>query len=490
VPLAIELAASRVVTLSPREIAKRLDERFKVLQTDAPDLPPRQRALRAAIDWSHGLLSPEDQALFAQLAVFAGGFTLEDAEAVCEHDTPDVETMEAVARLRSNSLLRSEIVPQTQQTRYFMLEALREYAGEKLRAHPERAESTFARHADYFLDFAQVRISHLRDGGAAQAIAEMESSFDNVRSAMDWCERHARWTQCARLSLALGTFLQCRGFGHEAVRRLQTGLEAIERDRDEIDPPAYFRLKAALLREKASVHLDHFAWVEARTEALASRALFEAGDDARGVAQATNLLGLCAKAEADFAVARSNFEEALAMFQGTEDTLGVALALNNLGLVEYTDAAGSPTKAIEYWTQALTFHHELEDKRGIAQVLTNLGALAQEQGREEDAWQAYLEALRWERELQHTLGVARALSNLGEISESRRQWLRACRFYAAAQCLFNKIGSPYEQYSRDLLMRLSAQLNGEGTLQLEADGERLKERSLSDVVHWALAGDE
>jgi predicted ATPase/class 3 adenylate cyclase/Tfp pilus assembly protein PilF len=496
VPLAIELAASRVVTLSPREIARRLDERFKVLHTDAPDLPPRQRALRAAIDWSFGLLSPEDQGLFARLAVFAGGFTLEDAEAVCaeslgaEDETGSAGVMDGVARLRLHSLLRSEIVPQTQQTRYFMLEALRDYAGEKLRLQAERAEATFARHAEYFLEYAQEHIAHLRDSGAAQAIAEMESSFDNVRSAMDWSERHARWTPCARLALALGSFLQCRGFGHEALRRLQTGLAALERDRDELAPEEYSRLKAAILREESSIHLDHFDWTAARQTAVAAQQLFEAAEDARGMAQATNLLGLCDKAETHYASARTYFEIALSGFQKCNDRIGVALALNNLGLVEYTDPSGSPTKAIDYWSEALAVHHELEDKRGIAQVLTNLGAIAQEQGRDDDAWQSYLQALRWERELQHALGVARALSNLGEISQKRRQYARAWRFYAAAQCVFNKIGSPYQEYSRDLLIQVSGFLEDGEEYVPDLALERLKDRTLDDLVHWALAGDE
>src|SRR5690606_38401783 len=191
IPLAIELAASRTTTLSPREILRRLNERFKVLQSDAPDLPARQRALHAAMDWSHSLLSPVEQHLFAQLAVFTGGFTLDDAEAVCRLDEADLAgstpaVLNGVARLRSHSLLRSELLPQTQQTRYFMLDALREYAGEKLQQRGEEALAITARHAAYFLQFAQERIALLRGPDATHAIAELEASFHNVRAATDW----------------------------------------------------------------------------------------------------------------------------------------------------------------------------------------------------------------------------------------------------------------------------------------------------------------
>ncbi len=482
VPLAIELAASRVVTLSPREIARRLDERFKVLQSDAPDLPPRQRALRAAIDWSHGLLSSEDQNLFAQLSTFAGGFTLDDAEAVCESE----DVMNGVARLRSHSLLRSEIVPQSQQTRYFMLEALRDYAGEKLRVDSEHADAVHSNHAGYFLAFAQERVAHFRDSEAARAIAEMEASVDNVQAAMDWCERHARWAQCARLALAIGSYLQDRGFGHKALRRLQTGLDAVERDREELSPPEFAGLKAALLREQVNVLQDHFEWEKSITKAAEAQELYLTAGDNRGVAHAINLQGLAEKSQANYEAARTLFRQALAGFEECGDQTGVAFSLNNLGLVEYGDATGNHALAHEQYMKALEIHRELDDKRGIAEVLNNMGALAFEAKEWEEAWQSYLGALRWERELQHTLGVARGLCNLGEIAEVREQMPHAVRLFSAAQCLFNKVGSPYEEASTFLLQRVLVK-SGQTT---DVAGAKLKEKSLDDIVEWALEGDE
>jgi predicted ATPase/class 3 adenylate cyclase len=491
VPLAIELAASRVVSLSPREIAHRLDERFKVLQTDAPDLPPRQRALRAAMDWSYGLLSGADQKLFTQLAAFSGGFTLDDAEAICIHD----DVLNGVGRLRASSLLRSEIAARTQQTRYFMLEALRDYAGEKLHADEARAEEVLTRHAAYFLDFARERLAHFRDGEAAHAISEMEASFENVRAAMDWCERHARWTQCAQLALALGSYLQYRGFGHEALRRLKTGSEALERDRDSMPDAEYAQLKASLLREQAGGHLDHFAWPAARADAEAAHALFEKAGDTHGMAQATNLLGLVEKAEANYDAARACFQDALRGFEECGDRLGTALVYTNLGLLAYGAADGQADQAMEYWNRALAVHRELADKRGIAQVLTNLSALAEEQGHHDEAWRLQLEALRWERELQHALGVGRALSNLGEFAQARGQLSRAARCYAAAHYLFNKLGSPYEEYAAHLLQSVTAQreeasLASGGESAADFDPQELKDKPLDDLVHWALAADE
>lgn len=492
IPLAIELAASRATTLSPREILRRLDERVQVLQSDSPDLPPRQRALHAAMDWSHSLLLTTDQDLFAQLSVFTGGFSLDDVEAVCSQagSTPDLEQpssiLDCVTRLRAHSLLRSEIVPQTQQTRYFMLEALRDYAHGKLQLRGKQAFEIAARHAAYFLQFAQERVALLRGPNAQRAVAEMEAAFDNVRAAADWSGLHGDALEHVRLSLALGTFLQCRGFGHEALRRLQAGqnqLQELIRITETQDTPPYreySRLEGALRREVAGAHLDHFHWPQARAEATLAREKFESAGDARGIAQAMNLLGLCDKAESHFSESREKFTQVQEMFVAQNDRIGEAIALNNLGIVEFSDKNGDLEKAFDYWQRALTIHRDLNDQRGVAQVLTNLGALAQERGKAEEAWSSFVEALRWERELHHTVGVARSLSNLGEIAEMKHESARANRLYIAAQFLFNQVGSPYEHYVTGLLEHLKIPLHESD------DFKHLREKSLDDLVRWAL----
>ena len=124
VPLAIELAASRIRGMTPRQMRQRLGERFRLLQTQSPDLPDRQRALRAAIDWSYDLLRDDERDVFNQLGVFAGGFAMEDAEAVCEA----FDVFESVMELRNHSFFRAETDPQTQENRFVMLDSLRVYA--------------------------------------------------------------------------------------------------------------------------------------------------------------------------------------------------------------------------------------------------------------------------------------------------------------------------------------------------------------------------
>ncbi len=305
VPLAIELAASRSAAMTPREMTGRLNERFRLLQSRAPDLPPRQRALRGAIDWSHELLSEEDQSLFAQLAVFAGGFTLNEAEAVC--DAFDV--FEGVQELWSQSLLRAA-TGLDQTTRYLMLESLRDYAGEKLGAVSEVEAAVRRRHLDYFLDFARERIARLRTSDEAAALREMEAGTDNVRAAMDWAWQQQEYLLCVRLALALGTWLQRRGLQQEAIARFTTGLEAVNRL-----PGERRSLAAELLRERAGVHLDMHEWEAARAAANESLAVFERIGDARGVAQGRNLLALVALGEKDFSGARALYVAARPGFE-------------------------------------------------------------------------------------------------------------------------------------------------------------------------------
>jgi predicted ATPase len=449
VPLAIELAASRIVGMSPREIQSRLSERFRLLQTRAPDLPPRQRALRGAMDWSYDLLAEEDQSLFAQFAVFAGGLTLAHAEAVCEA----FDVFEGVMELRRHSLLRAETDATTQQTRFLMLESVREYAAEKLQAFEEGGTQLRRRHAEQFLRFAQEQISQLRTPGEAMAIQQFEAEFDNVRTAMDWARKADHHALCAEIALALGCFLQRRGFQREALGRIEIGLNAAQQAQAE-----QTELYGKLARECASLQIDRFEWAEARRWADEALALFEQLGDPRGTADTNNLLGLAAHGAGEFTEARNRFSSALEQFQQLGHKVGIADAHNNIGRVEYEDEDGSKDETAHHWHEALRLYRESGNQRGIATALNNLGTLAQERGDLHEAWRCYSEALQFEEELQHVLGVGRALSNLGEVAELKGELKRACRLLAAAESLFDELGSPYKEYTSGLFSRVACNL--------------------------------
>jgi len=491
VPLAIELAASRIAGLTPREIRERLDDRFRLLQSTTPDLPPRQRVLRNTIDWSFDLLTPERRELFSRLSVFAGGFTLDDAEAL----GGNFDVFEGVMALQRWSLLRAETDERTQQTRFSMLDLLRDYAAEKLRSEPETERRLRAEHATYFLEYGRQRVLLLRTPEEASALDQLAVAYDNLRAATEWSIGAGQHALGADLALQLGTFLERRGFQKEATTRIRQGLDAA-RDGNAIG------LSAQLLQARARLYLDQFEWPEAQHCAGRALLLFEAAGDERAIATTTNLLGLAAKGEGvdarernegeltttKFAQARGHYEKALYHFERLGDTTGISLVRHNLGLIEYLH--GEPENLVsarEHWQEALRLHREIGDLRGSAETLVNLGVMAQGQGTLDAARQFYTEALAIEHQLQHAVGVGRALANLGEIAQLQDDLPRARRLFAAAECLFERSGSPYLAPTSKSLREISARLENDATCAARdySPMPSLQILSLSELVVWA-----
>ena len=475
VPLAIELAAGRSAGLSPREILGHLDQRFRLLQTRSPELPPRQRALRGTIDWSHELLASPEQDLFAQVSVFARGFTLEAAQEVCEVE----DVLEGVLELRHQSLLRAETDEVLQQTRYFMLESVREYAGEKLAASPG-ARGIHQSHGKYFLAFAQARLALLRTPGEASALEQAEANVDNLRAALAWARGAEVPELSARLALALGAFLRRRGRQREAVAVVQGGLEAA-RGLASAQP----RLLAELWREHAGLDQDQLAWDSARTGAARALKGFVLLGDLQGQADAHNLLGLCAKHDGDLPGARATLGRALSIFVAAGDEVRAAIVRNNLGLAECEIDGGDRARAASELQEALRLRRARGDQRGTAETLNNLGVMAKNADDLPSAWSYYEEALRYEAELGHSIGVARALYNLSEIAEARGSLALALRLSSAAQSLFGSAGSPLQRYPSELIERLAPQVPH---APLDAWREGWKDLPLDELIARALEG--
>ena len=184
-PLAIELAAARIKVMSPAVLLGRLEHRLPLLIGGARDLPARQRTLRDAIAWSHDLLAPGDKCLFRRLSVFAGGCTLDAAEAFCEQDTDlGRPALDALASLVDKHLIERQDGPQGE-PRFVMLETIREFALEQLEASGE-AEQMRERHAELFARFAEQVEPHLGGGSRRPWLARVEADCDNFRAALRW----------------------------------------------------------------------------------------------------------------------------------------------------------------------------------------------------------------------------------------------------------------------------------------------------------------
>ena len=472
VPLAVELAAARIAGLTPRQMLPRLNERFKLLQSRAPDLPPRQRALRAAIDWSYDMLQQDERDIFAQLGVFAGGFTMEDAEAVCE----GFDVFESVLELRRHSFFRVETDTVAQQDRFVMLDSLREYALERLRDLTE-GEAVHRRHAAHFLRFAREQTAQFRHPQEAVALRSLARNEENMRAALEWSSRSGQVAERAELALRLGLSLQRRGYRAQAIVPVQEGLDSLAPER-----ARHANLHLELLCERAGLALEMGETDVAARMAAEARVQAEQTRDARRAGQSENLLGRAAMDNRDAASARTHFQAAIQMAQATGDTLLQGIAYNNMGLVECRDATGDRLLAEQYLRDALEIRRTQRDGRGVAESLCNLGVLAFER-QEWDAAQAfYGEALDLERQLDHLFGIAALLSNLGEVAMEREEGVRACRLFAASERLMREIGSPLAENVAAYLEQAAARF----VLPWDAYRREACGLGLADLPNWAL----
>ena len=231
IPLAIELAAARLTALSVEELARRIDDRFRLLTGGRRTALPRQRTLRALVDWSYDLLSADERMVLNTLAVFAGGFSLDAAERVCPADAvTGTSVLDAVERLVGKSLLIAEQQHETE-TRYRLLETIRQYASEKL-VECGQADATRRRHFTYFQNLARSAADALQGPLALEWLDRLEAEHDNLRAALDW-SGDAEPTDYVRLAGALRNFWDTRGHFTEGWVRLERAL-ALHAAHDEV----------------------------------------------------------------------------------------------------------------------------------------------------------------------------------------------------------------------------------------------------------------
>jgi predicted ATPase len=214
-PLAIELAASRIKILSPQAIVERLGPGSTVLVSRVPDAPARQRTLRGAIEWSYQLLTGSERQLFEQLSVFQGGATVVAIESICA-PTGGGETLEALASLVDNSLLRQ--VETEGEPRFDMLKTIEGYAAERLEDQPELSAATQRAHAGYFADFAQRQWEHLIGPRREAALAAMAADIANLRGSWHYWVAAKDLAQLNKLVDSLWLFYDAQGWYHATVQ--------------------------------------------------------------------------------------------------------------------------------------------------------------------------------------------------------------------------------------------------------------------------------
>jgi len=313
-PLAIELAAGRSKLFSPQALLPRLRNRLKLLVGGAQDLPLRQQTLRATIAWSYNLLEEDEKALFRRLAVFVGGCTLEEAEAVCNANRDlGEDVLDAVARLVDKSLVRQE--EQTDgEPRLLMLETIREYALERLEASGE-AGALLRQHATFFLHLAEESFPKMNSAEQSTWLKRLEADHDNLRAAMQWLleqEGTAQRREMAlRLSVALQWFWFSRGYISEGQIFLERALGAQE--------GAVSAVLTKALDVAANLAFENGDLEQAEALSKKSLALHRELGDTVGIANALDNLGSCARLRCQYAMARSQLEAAAVLFQEVGD---------------------------------------------------------------------------------------------------------------------------------------------------------------------------
>lgn len=511
--LAIELAAAQIREYTPAEIVQRLEPSLDLLVGGPRDLPARQQTLRAAIAWSHDLLGEEEQEIFCRLSVFAGA----NAKAIAKlsNQKPEVRNQEALLEsLVDKSLLRRE--GRGGDSRYWMLETIRDYAAEKL-GEGGKKEETERRHAAYYLSVAQEGNTQIRGPHSARWLGDLETEHDNMRLALRRSLDSGDSATALRLASALRWFWYLRGYVAEGRRWLD---EALAAGKDPTPERAdaltalgvlaerlgdYEGAKAALtesvglwrslgdtpgtaraLHNLAGVALEHNEYDRAEKLYGESLELWRSLGDVRNMAATLHNLSIIVYSRGDYDRALEMCREALPLMEATGDWTFVGRLLTGMG--EILRLKGDYEEAGQYYRRSIELADRLGDRKGRSIVLVNLGYVERRIGKIDLAEEYTREALGLDLEAGDSASVAQDLIALGGVAGSRGQAEKAARLFAAADTLMSNLAVTLAtpdriEYERDL-DAVMAQLSEPEWAKLQQEGRTM---SPDQAVEYALS---
>jgi len=471
-PLAIELAAARVKVLSPSSMLTRMASRLHLLTGGSRDLPQRQQTLRGAIDWGYELLSVAEQKLFRRLSVFVGGCNLESVEAVCDTKSDlNLDPLDGMASMVDKSLVQ-RVQQGNDESRFVMLETLREYALEKLEVSGEAA-STKRAHAAYCLVLAEESSSESSEAEGAGRLERLGIEHDNFRAALEWLTETGNAEWGLRLGTALFHFWEVHEYlaeGRDRLNRLLklTGTEATAKLRMRAlfaagvlaGEQGDYASAAALINQSqdiaqslgdktgVGVSLNALAvFARDRGDLKVAHILFEASlglwrelGHQKGIARALSNLANVVKLQGEYSRARELYVECLAIFRGLGDRTGVAWSLNYQGDVAHDQ--GDSAAARTLYEEGLAIFREVDDRWGIAGTLADLGNLARENNDYGAARSMYQGSIKVFQELDHRRGIARLLEYFACLAAAQLESERSLRLAGAAAALRKNIGAP------------------------------------------------
>ncbi len=408
IPLAIELAASRVRSIPVDSIAERLTDRFKLLASGDRTAVPRQQTLRALIDWSFDLLDVPERAMFERLAVFAGGFTLDAAEAI---GAGDADPIDLLAGLVEKSLVILDVGDH----RYRMLETVREYARERLEASID-LEPTRDRHLAYFLAFAEQAAPKLLGPDQGEWMHRIDVELENLLAAHRWCDHAAAGGELGlRLVRSIQVYWFTRGI---LALGLQVALEALARP----GAQAHNLLRCRSLSGAGQLALYMARYAEARRYLEESLAIAREIKDASRVSAVLQPLGMASLGEGDYATARDRLLEALSIAEASGNKREIAAAMSALTQLRRVEGALDAAHALN--VRALELSRELGDRESILVGLLNLAMLAIARDVPRDARRDLLQAMDIAEEIDSKPGGQCAIDVCAALAAHVGDWPR------------------------------------------------------------------
>ena len=479
IPLAIELAAPRLRSMSVEELSQRLDQRFALLSDGSRTALPRHRTLRATIDWSYDLLRDPEKLFLHRVSVFAGGWMLAAAEEVCA--SAGIEHRD-VLDLATSLADKSLVVPEQRgaQTRYRLMETLRQYARDRL----EDTGGTAAirvRHRDHYLALAEEADPKLRGAEQADWLRRLEEEHENLRAGLEWSLVEAGSKGGLRLCGALGRFWSTRG--HFAEGRQWCTRVLCKAGAEERTPERAYLLNAAGVL--CSLQGDFPAARALHEESLAIRR--ELGDRF-GIAASLGNLGNVAVNQGDHPAARALQEQSLAIYRELGDRFGIAATLNSLAVLALKHNDYPAAKAL--LEESMAIRRALGHRRGIAGVLNDLGYAALARGDDPAAKAPLEESLAISRELGDPYAIAMSLSNLGHVAVNQGDYPAARALLDESLTIRRELGDRFGiPYSLDGLAVLVASLcEPLRAARIWGAAERLRAEIGTPLLAWERAG--
>ena len=521
IPLAIELAAARVGTLSLEQISERLEGSLELLTGGGRTAVPRQRTLKGTLDWSHKLLSEDEKEFFGRLSVFAGGWTLEASEVVGSGEcVEEREVLDLLSGLVEKSLVVSRRSDEGG-VRYRLLEPVRQYALEKLKVSGE-AEAAKRAHAQYFLALAEEAEPELFGPREAEFFDRLEVEHDNFRAVLSWTIEQGETETALRLAATLWMFWFARGYNGEGQRWLEQALtkdgqasaaaraKALEalawlanarEDKDKAEAAAEEGLRLSeeagiggslaasllsVLGDVAMTRGDHERAKELLEESLA---LYQQVGDQRFVPRVLTFLGNLSLDREEYEQAKGLYEESLALARELGEPTAIGMALGNLGYVFLLEGEHERARALLEETEALS--REGGHKGVLIYTIDNLGWAALLRGDHERAKSYYDESLALCEELGDKLIATESLEGLACISASEGEAERAARLFGAVEALREAVGyrhTPVEDALREPYLATARSRLGEAAWEeWQAKGRAME---LEEAIGYALSGED